>query len=292
MMILLAVVFSYSQTAVSSSDTFTVEDAPDQEVVCYGKTVIVKMRAKGVLTIGGDVIVEGSVSGDVFAVGGSVIQKNGAYIGGDVFAIGGAYKPENTHPLREEGRETVMYAGYEEEIRDLAQNPSTLFAPHFSVTFLAWRILSVLFWFVLSLGVATLAPGAVSRAVARFKLSALKVVAIGVVAFLGTSIAVGGSLRFLPNPLGVIFGMMAFILVILAYIFGRVSLNLSIGKLLLKYFTGDKNNSEALAILVGVVAWTLLLSIPYVWTIGLFILFSSGVGLVLTARSQRSWQAS
>ena len=287
---LCGVVFSFAQTSVSS-EIFTIDDAPDQEVVCYGKTVIVRTRAKGVLAIGGDVIVEGSVSGDVFAVGGSVIQKGGAYIGGDVFAVGGAYKPESANPLREEGRETVMYAGYEEEIRDLAQNPSTLFAPQFSLTFLAWRILSVLFWFVLSLGLATLAPGAVSRAIARFQLSALKIVAIGVAAFLATSIAVGASLRFLPDPFGVIFGMMAFILVMLAYIFGRVSLNLSVGKFLLKYFSRGQNNSETLAILIGVVVWTMLLSIPYLWTIGLFILFSSGVGLVLTARSQSGWQA-
>ncbi|MEO6335078.1 MAG: hypothetical protein ABIO91_08855 [Pyrinomonadaceae bacterium] len=288
--ILVGAALSYAQTTVSSSQTFTVDDAPDQEVVCYGKTVIVKTRAKGVLAIGGDVIVEGTVSGDVFAVGGSVIQKDGAYIGGDVFAVGGAYKPENANPLRDEGRETVMYAGYEEEIRDLAQNPSSLFSPHFSLAFLAQRILSVLFWFVLSLGLATLAPGAVSRAIARFQLSTLKIVAIGVAAFISTSIVVGGSLQFLPNPLGVIFGMMAFVLLMLAYVFGRVALNLSVGKLLLKYFVGDKNTSEALAILVGVVAWTLMLSIPYVWTIALFTLFSSGVGLVLTARSQRSWQ--
>jgi hypothetical protein len=38
------------------------------------------------------------------------------------------------------------------------------------------------------------------------------------------------------------------------------------------------------------VAWTLLLSIPYVGTITFFILFSAGIGLVLTARSPRNWQ--
>lgn len=290
-LILTAGVFSYAQISVTASDTFIVDDAPDQEVVCYGKTVIVKTRAKGVLAIGGDVIVEGRVTGDVAAVGGSVIQKDGAYIGGDVFAVGGAYKPENANPLREEGRETVMYAGYEEEIRDLSQNPSSLFSPHFTVAFLAQRILSVLFWFVLSLGLATLAPGAVSRATARFQLSTLKVIAIGVAAFLATTIAVIGSLKLLPNPLGVIFGLMAFVLLMLAYVFGRVALNVSIGKLLQKHLLGDKNRSEALGILIGVVAWTLLLSIPYIWTIALFVLFSTGVGLVLTARSQPGWEA-
>jgi hypothetical protein len=290
-MILAGAVFSFAQISVSAKDTFTVEDAPDQEVVCYGKTVIVKTRAKGVLAIGGDVIVEGRVSGDVAAVGGSVIQKDGAYIGGDVFAVGGAYKPESSQPLREEGRETVMYAGYEEEIRDLSQNPSSLFSPHFSLAFLAQRIFSVLFWFVLSLGLATLAPGAVSRAIARFHLSSLKVMALGVAGFLGTTVAVVGSLKVLPNPFGVVFGMMAFVLLMLAYVFGRVALNVSVGKLLQKYIRGEQNGSEALAILIGVVTWTLVLSIPYVWTIALFILFSTGVGLVLTARSPKNWQA-
>ncbi len=290
-LILTGAVFSYAQISVSSTETFTVDDAPDQEVVSYGKTVIVKKRAKGVLAIGGDVIVEGQVTGDVAAVGGSVIQKEGAYIGGDVFAVGGAYKPESSSPLREEGRETVMYAGYEEEIRDLSQNPSSLFSPHFSLTFLAQRILSVLFWFVLSLGLATIAPGAVSRAIARFQLSTLKVIAIGVAAFLATTIGVIGSLRLLPDPLGVIFGIMAFAMLMLSYVFGRVALNVSVGKLLQKYLLGEKNSSETLAILIGVVAWTLVLSIPYVWTIALFVLFSAGLGLVLTARSQRGWQA-
>ena len=289
-MILAGAVFSFAQISTSSPDTLTVEDAPDQEIVCYGKTVIVKSRAKGVLAIGGDVIVEGQVTGDVGAIGGSVFQKEGSYIGGDVFIIGGKYKPDSANPLREEGRETVMYAGYEEELRDLSQNPASLFAPHFSVAFLAQRLLSVLFWFVVSLGLATIAPGAVSRAIARFQLSTLKVIAIGVAAFLVTTIGVVGSLSVLPNYLSAIFGLMAFVLLILAYVFGRVALHVSVGKLLQKRLLGGKNNSETLAILIGVVAWTLLLSIPYVWTLALFALFSAGIGLVLTARPQRNWQ--
>ncbi len=289
-MILIGAMVSFAQISVSS-ETLTIEDAPDQEIVSFGKTVIVKTRAKGVLAIGGDVVVEGRVTENVVAVGGSVIQKDGAYIGGDVFAVGGAYKPESSEPLREEGRETVMYAGYEEEIRDMAQNPSSLFSPHYSWAFVAQRILSVLFWFVLSLGLTTIAPGAVSRAIARFQLSTLKIVAIGVAAFLGTIFGVAAMLQLMPNPFGVIFGLMALTLLMLAYILGRVALNVSVGKVLQKYFLGEKNNSETLAILIGVVAWTLVLSIPYIWTIALFILFSTGIGLVLTARSQPKWSA-
>jgi hypothetical protein len=289
--ILFGSVMTIAQISVSQTEnSITVEDAPDMEVFAYGKTVTVKNRAKGVLAFGGDVIVEGKVYGDVASVGGSVIQKEGAYIGGDIFVVGGKYKPESANPLREEGRETVMYAGYEEELRNVSQNPSSLFAPNFSLAFVAQRIFSVLFWFVVSLGLATIAPGAVSRAIARFQLSTVKVVAIGAAAFLATTIVVIASLNILPNYLSAIFGLMMFVLLMLAYVFGRVALHVSVGKLLQKYIFGEGNKSEALSILIGVLAWTLLLSIPYLWTLALFILFSAGIGLVLTARPQGKWQ--
>src|SRR5438093_1297442 len=163
-----------------------VDDAPDMEVYAFGKSVIVKQRAKGVLAIGGDITVEGRVSGDVAAIGGSIIQRRDAYVGGDIIAFGGAYKPESQTPLREAGKETVMFAMFEDELREMAQNPSEIFAPTFSWAFFAQRILSVLFWFIVSFGLTTLAPGAVSRAIARFKLSTLKVATIGTLTFYKT----------------------------------------------------------------------------------------------------------
>ncbi len=76
--------------AISESDgVVTVEDAPAMEVLAYGKTIVVKQRAKGVVSFGGDVIVEGSVETDVAAIGGSVIQKESGYIGGDIIVLGG-----------------------------------------------------------------------------------------------------------------------------------------------------------------------------------------------------------
>ena len=259
------------------------------EFVVYGKTIIVKNQAKGALALGGDVIVEGKVYGDVAAIGGSVIQKEGAYIGGDVFVVGGEYKPVGT-PLREEGRETVMYAGYEQDVRDLVQDPASLVAPTLSATFIAGRILAVLFWFVVSFGLTTLAPGAVGRAVARFQLSTLKVLAIGVAVFVAITIGAVGSLKVLPGYLGAIVSFMSFSLLVLAYVFGRVALHISLGKIIQKYLLGEGKHSETIAILLGVVGWTVVLAIPYVWTIALFVLFAAGVGLVLTARPARGWQ--
>lgn len=280
----------FAQISVSpEQNTVVVDDASDMEVFAFGKNVIVKQRAKGVLSFGGDIIIEGRVDGDVAAIGGSVIQRENAYIGGDVIILGGRYRPESTNPLREPSKETVMYAGYEEELRSLSQNPSAIFTPSFTWSFFAQRVLSILFWFVVSLGLTTIAPGAVSRAIARFQLSTLKVIGIGIAAFFAATIGVIGSMSVLPNYLSAIFGLMAFVLLMLAYVFGRVSLHLSFGKFIQKRFLSERNQSEAVAILIGVVAWTVLLSIPYLWTLALLALFAAGIGLILTARKNNGW---
>lgn len=267
-------------TLSADQQTMIVENAPETEVISFGKTVIVKQSAKGVFAFGGDIIIEGRVEGDVGTIGGSIIQKKDAFVGGDVIVIGGSYKPEIREPLRNEGKETIMIGVFEEEFRDLAQNPSRILSPKLSFAFFAQRVLSILFWFVVSLGFATIAPGAVSRAISRIRLSTLKVIGIGFFTLLVATTGVIVSVGFLPNYLSVVFGLMVFVLLMLAYVFGRVALHVSIGKLLQKHLLSENNQSEALAIFIGVFVWTLLLSIPYVWTFALLALFSAGIGLV------------
>ena len=82
---------------------------------------------------------------------------------------------------------------------------------------------------------------------------------------------------------------MALVLLLLAYLFGRVALQLSIGKMIQKSILPNGSRSETLAILFGVLFWTLLLSVPYLWTFALLALFISGLGLVLTARPSSMW---
>ncbi|HMJ09596.1 MAG TPA: polymer-forming cytoskeletal protein [Pyrinomonadaceae bacterium] len=286
-------VFAHAQFSFDPAEnTMFIDDAPEMEVVAYGKNVIVRKQAKGVLAIGGDIIVEGRVEGDVAAIGGSVTQREGAFIGGDVFVVGGKYKPEGAAPLRNEGKETVMYAGYEGELREMAQNPSQIFAPSFTLTFLAQRAFAVLFWFIVSFALITVAPGAVSRAIVRFHLSTFKIVSIGFFTLAGATVAGFASLQFLPNYFNAMLLLMMFALLMLSYVFGRVALHVSIGQLLQKKFLSEGKRSEAIAVLLGVVVWTLLLSIPYIWSLAVLAMFSAGIGLVLTARGKTSWQSS
>jgi hypothetical protein len=292
---LLLVSGTFCATQITLSDdgkTMTIEDAPDQEVFSLGKTVVVKNRVKGVSAIGGDIHVEGNVSGDVATIGGTVYQSREASIGGDVIVIGGSYKPEIQTPLREAGKETVVFGVFENELRELAQDPTQIFSPNFTLTFLAGRLLSVLFWFVVTFGFATIAPGAVSRAAARIQLSSLKVVGIGMIVFILTLVAVIAGTQLLPDYLSVSIGLMAIVLMMLAYVFGRVALHLSVGKFLQKNLLPDGSRSETLAILLGVVFWTLLMSVPYLWTLAVLSLFVAGLGLVLTAKTTTAWRQS
>ena len=283
----------YANPEISTSDdqtTVIVNDAPEQEVYVIGKSVVVKKAAKGVLAVGGDVTVEGRVDGDVATIGGNVIQKEGSYIGGDIIVFGGAYKPESQNPLREPGKETVMFGVFEEELRNFGQNPSQIFSPSFSLGFLAQRLVLALFWFMITIVVTTIAPGAISRAVARIQLSWLKVCALGSVSFLFVTSAIICGALVLPNYLGATLGLMGMLLLLLGYVFGRVSLQVSLGKMFQKHFLSENNRSETLATLIGVIFWTLLLSLPYIWLIAIFTVFIFGIGLILTARSPARWK--
>lgn len=283
-------VFCFDQvTPENDENTLIIESSPDMEIVSFSKKVIVRKEAKGVLVFGSDVVIEGQVSGDVAAIGGSIIQREGSIIGGDVIVFGGKYMPDSVEPLRGENKQTIIYAAYEQELKELAQNPLQIFTPSFTVSFVALRIVSLLFWFLMSLGFTTIAPGAVGRAVSRLNLSSAKVIAIGFFSFIGVNILLFAALNSLPNYVNAVLVGMALLTLSLAYVFGRVALHVMFGKLIQKYLLSDRNRSESFSILLGVGAWTVLLSLPYVWAFAVLALFSAGIGLVLTARSNTAW---
>lgn len=285
--------FAQSSNLVNNEkNELVIDEIKDAEVFAFGKTVVIKKEVKGVLVFGGDIVIEGKVEGDVATIGGSIVQKENAFIGGDVIIFGGKYQHERAEPLRNPEKETIMYAGYEEELRNLTQNPSQLFSPQLSWSFLAWRLISVLFWFIVSLLFITIAPGAISRAVARFQLSSLKIVGLGLLVFILVTLGVIAGLSFLPTNFSGIVSLMVFILMSLAYFYGRVSLQVSFGKWLQKTLLAEKYHSESLALFIGSLVWVTLLSIPYVWTLAVILLFASSLGLVITARSTNLWRVS
>lgn len=287
----LAIYAQQKAVTETNENIVTIEEIKDGEIFSFGKTVVIKKGVKGVLVFGGDIIVEGRVEEDAAVIGGSIIQKDEAFIGGDVIIFGGKYQHERSEPLRNAEKETIMYAGYEEELRDLTQNPMQIFSPKLTWSYFAQRLLSVLFWFIATLVFTTIAPGAVSRAVARFQLSTLKIVGLGLFTFILITISVITSFSYLPTNLSGIIGVLATLTILFAYFFGRVSLIVSLGKFLQKQGLAEKYHSETTAIFIGTVAWVAILSIPYLGNLAVVLLFAASLGLVITARSNINWKS-
>jgi hypothetical protein len=266
-----------------------VENIPDGHVYVLGESIRVKGDAKEVLVLGGDAYIEGNIEGDVAAIGGTVYQKENSFIGGDIIVIGGSYKPESSQPKRNTDKQTIMYAGYEDVLKNTFQNPASVLTPEFSITFLALRVLVCLFWFVIALAMITIAPGAISRAVVRFQLSTLHVSGIGALSIIVGIASIALLLTFF-EILGVILLFMALLVFVMSLVFGRVVLQASVGKWLQKKYLPKNYQSETISILIGSVFWTIILSLPYIWTIAFFFMTIASLGLILTARTPNNWQ--
>jgi hypothetical protein len=296
-LLLLAAAGAQAQSETDSRATddpkaLVVVGVENGDVFGVGRSVIVRGTIKhGAMALGGDVIVEGTVEGDVATIGGSVIQREGSRIGGDVIIIGGAYHHGKSAPGRDPASTTVMYAGYEQELRSLARNPATLFAPQWSFYYLGWRVLAVLFWFMVSLALTAVMPATVGRAVARLQLTSVRVALIGFVGAVVMTFGVLAVLRFLPTSIGALVGLTSLLLLIVATLFGRVVINAATGRWLQRRFISkERVRSETSALLLGTAFWALVLSLPYVWPLVTAGLLVASLGLALTARYRVGWK--
>lgn len=289
--LLLSAAFAHAQGAgARGGEELVVEGRHAGDVFGMGRSVRVRGDVNGVIAFGGDVIVEGRVTGDAAAVGGSVIQLGGSYVGGDVMVFGGEYRNEGGAAGRGPGGKVLMYAGYEQELRGLARNPATLFAPELSLKFVGLRLLAVLFWFIVSIALTAVTPGAIGRAAARLQLTLGRVALIGLVGAAVMGPGVTASLHYLPSVLGALVGVTALLLLLLSYLFGRVVIHAATGRWLQRVLLPENKRSESVALLLGAAFWAFALALPYVWPFLVFALLVLSLGLALTARYRLGWK--
>jgi hypothetical protein len=287
-LVLLFMTCVYAQDA-NTENVVLVNGVSDSTVFGMGNSIRITGTVKqGAMSLGGDVIVEGVVEGDVATIGGSVIQLPGSRIGGDVIVLGGTYRAGDASAQRNAKSMTIMYAGYQPELRDMMRNPSGLFSPHWTPTYLGTRFLAVLFWFIVALAFTAAMPGTISRGVARLQLSSVRVAAIGLIGVVVLFVSTVVCLWIMPEAIQVFVGLFALLLWIVASLFGRVILYAATGKWLQRKYVPFGKNSEAVALLLGTSFWVLLTSLPYVWPfMAAFILIIS-FGLALTARYRKT----
>ena len=270
---------------------YVLEGVSDTMAYGVGRSLRINGTVKnGAISLGGDVIVQGTVEGDVAAIGGSVIQLEGSRIGGDVMVVGGTYQHVDKEPNRKPAAMTLMYAGYEQELRNMMRNPKDLLAPHWSAAYIGFRLLAILFWFIVSLALTAAMPGTISRGMARLQLTSLRVGIIGFLGALVISVGVPFSLHYLPTPISVLVGLMALLLILIAGLFGRVIIYAATGRWLQRKFLKFGKNSESVALLLGTTFWIMLSSLPYIWPFVVAVVLVTSLGLALTARYRVGWK--
>ena len=277
-------------TGSAADDPFLVEGVSDTMAYGLGRSIKITGTIKnGAIALGGDVIVQGTVEGDVAAIGGSVIQLEGSRIGGDVIVIGGAYKPGSQTPtLGLQGR-PLVFAGYEQELRHMMRNPTEMVAPQWSAKYVGFRILAVLFWFVVSLILTLAMPETISQGVTRLQLTNVRVAIIGFVGVAIIGASVSFSLHYLPTALSALVSLIASLFILLVWVFGRVIISAATGRWLQRQFLPIGRNSESVALLLGTLFWVALSSLPYIWPFVVAAMIVIGIGLALTVRYRFGW---
>jgi hypothetical protein len=269
-----------------------IEGVNNTTVFGMGQSIRITGEVKeGAIAFGGDVIVEGTVAGDVAAIGGSVVQREGSRIGGDVIVLGGIYHHGKAAPGRDPKSVTIMYAGYEDQLRQVMREPFSLLRPQLTPVFFGVRLLAILFWFIIALALTAAMPNTVSRAMARLQLTSLRVALIGVLGSIVVTAGVFLALLVLPPLVGVVISILAVLLIIVATLFGRVVISATTGRWLQRRFFPNLQ-SESVTLLVGVTFWVIMASLPYVWPVVVAGLLVTSLGLALTARYRLSWKKS
>ena len=276
---------------IPGDNPYIVEGVSETIVYALGHSLRINGTARnGAFAMGGDVIVQGIVDGDVAAIGGSVIQLEGARINGDVMVVGGTYRHADKEPLRSPGAQTIIYTGYEQELRNLMRNPKDLLAPHWSAAYIGLRLLAILFWFIVSLALTAAMPGTISRGITRLQLTLGRVAIVGVVGSLIIGPGVILSLRYLPYAVSLLVGLMALLLIVVALLFGRVIIYAATGRWLQRKLLKNGSKSEAVALLLGTTFWITLSSLPYIWPLVVAVVLVTSLGLALTARYRVGWR--
>ena len=183
-----------------------------------------------------------------------------------------------------------MIAGYEQELRELARHPASLLTPEFSFSYIGLRLVAVLFWFVVSIALTAVTPGAVSRGAARLQLTFARVALIGLLAGVLMGPGVMTSLHYLPPILGLLVWFTALLLLLLSYLFGRVVIHAATGRWLQRLLLSEEKRSESVALLLGAGFWAVVLALPYVWPLLVTGLVIVSLGLSLTARYRLNWK--
>jgi hypothetical protein len=249
------------------------------DIVKTGRDIVVEEYEKvdgGVVAIGGDVTVKGTVTGDVVAVGGDVLVASTGVIEGDAVSVGGEVKKETG--ARVKGTKAV--------VNFFPKNFSTFpsFFGAFQGLALFARIIKIMLFLFLGIVVISIVPKNVAKVKDQIGQDFLKSALVG---FAGEILILPIFLLLIVTIIGIPVAILVLPLLILAtFILGYTGISYLIGEKL-KESTSLKPDTPILTVVVGILAVEAVLLVARV--VGIFGHLFSPFSWILTFIGWMIW---
>jgi hypothetical protein len=251
--------------------------AEAKNILKIGSDVTVErdQQIDNVITVGGQVTVNGLVERDVFAVGGSVVLSNNAVVRGNVVCVGGVIVKGNGAQVF--GDITEINSA------NIATAISSVFRGELEGWSLIINIISLSFFaviFIIALLMTILIPRPLMAIAGEIENNKIKSFVWG---FLATLMMVPFFMLLVISIIGITLIPLAFTMLLLAFILGYIAS----GKLLGNYFLMKIFRRQKMSLIGGTLLGLILLWligwIPYIgWIVKIFAL-TFGLGGVLLA---------
>lgn len=239
----------------------------------YSRVFISGKVEESVFLLGGELHLEGEVSGDVICLGAKVEIGDQAVIGKDLIVIGGSLaKAEHA---RIGGQ--LYRVRTQRDLKKIAGSMLPFLPDSSGLTF--FKIIKIFFWLILALLTLLILPAQVNRAAVLLAEAPLRHLGRGLVALLAFALLL---LSFLLMSL-VLIGIPLLFLLLAAYF-----LLLVFGRTVVLYFVGSRiaaalklKSGAALFIILGVALYSLLKFLPFPFGLLLVVMdfFAIGIGV-------------
>lgn len=260
------------------------------DIIVRGRRLEILGRVDGsILVLGSDAVIAGRVEGNATAIGGSIMQEAGGFIGGDVIVVGGNYSRASEAPPLSPEAQTVVIREYGDYFREAFQHPwRRLFIPEVTPLYVGQRVLGLLFYFLISLLLIALVPTQLTRAIQVLKQSYVSVSLIGLTSVLLLMLGLFLLIRNLPIELAATITLFVSLLLFGAYFFGSLAVHLLVGRWVQGRLRRGSDRSNINALLYGMAVFAVVFSLPVVGMLTALGLAILSFGIAVTLPLSRS----
>jgi cytoskeletal protein CcmA (bactofilin family) len=272
------------QGFILQKDIYIAEGETEDNVVSLGGDIVIKGTVmQNVIAFGGSITVEGEVKDSVLGFGSKIFLKSSAVVRGDVVSVGGKLEKEPGVILK---GDTIFFdlAQTEDIQKFLKESLLGSFGVSLIPFFLILKVITIFLWFILGIALTAIFPRQVSFASSQIKKSFLPVLGTGFLSIIIYTFLVIFSALLSLILIGIPILICLIIIGVIIKIFGRVILFYFFGEGLIKAF-GSKNPSPLLSVAIGCILVSLISLIPIFGSpLFTFVLSLLGWGVVIRTK--------